>query len=103
MEAWNGSRSDGASLDDDERQQDLTEPEARVSPQEAVDDAALDEEMTHVDSEGSDKEAEDAASEKPGFYTIESLNCAVTRIQPPGLAPHHQATTVSIKEPEAPR
>ena len=76
MEEWNGSRSDGASLDEDERQQDPADPETRVSPQDAVGDATSDEEMTHVDSEGSDKEAEDAASEKPGFHTIESLNCA---------------------------
>lgn len=58
METWNGSRSDGASLDED--------------------DAESYEEMTDVDREGSDKEAEDAASERPGFHTIESLSCAST-------------------------
>ncbi|KAK0710581.1 hypothetical protein B0H67DRAFT_667290 [Lasiosphaeris hirsuta] len=77
MEAWNGSHSDGASLDeDDSTLQGAADPEARVPLQAAVDDAASDEEMTHIDSEGSDEEAEDAASERPGFYTIESLNCA---------------------------
>lgn len=75
MEAWNGSRSDGASLDEDDVQQDSADPEAGISSQEVVDDTASDQRMTDVGSEGSDEEAEDAASEKPGFHTVESLDC----------------------------
>ncbi|KAK5652004.1 hypothetical protein OQA88_10907 [Cercophora sp. LCS_1] len=64
MEAWNGSRSDAASLDENDRQQ------------EAIDDTASDEGMTYEDEEASDEEDEDAESERPGFHTVNALNCA---------------------------
>ncbi|KAK1749910.1 heterokaryon incompatibility protein-domain-containing protein [Echria macrotheca] len=76
MEAWNGSQSDGDSLDQDSPQQGPSEPEALVPPKEAVGDTATDEDMVDVvDSGSSDHEAADGVGETPGFLTIESLNC----------------------------
>lgn len=63
MEAWNGSGSDGGSLDEDDGDPDESDH---------------DEEMTDVYGEGSDNEVElkDNESEKQaGFHTVDSLNC----------------------------
>ncbi|KAK0625928.1 heterokaryon incompatibility protein-domain-containing protein [Immersiella caudata] len=68
MEAWNGSRSDGASLYDMDTASDgeLTyadsEPQSSGKNEEGFDEA-------------SEAEDRDAASEEAGFHTAESLNC----------------------------